>query len=75
MLNASELKILVDAVQSSEFITEMKSKELIQKQEKLTILYRLVWVRTLLKDRLVIRMVLQSIWKNTGLQERYMQQT
>ena len=54
MLNASELKILVDAVQSSEFITEMKSKELIQKQEKLTILYRLVWVRTLLKDRLVI---------------------
>ena len=64
-----------EAVQSSEFISEMKSKELIQKQEKLTILYRLVWVRTLLKDRLVIRMVLQSIWKNTGLQERYMQQT
>ena len=30
-----ELKLLVDAVQSSEFITEKKSKELIQKLEKL----------------------------------------
>ena len=30
-----ELKLLVDAVQSSKFITEKKSKELIQKLEKL----------------------------------------
>ncbi|MFI3209264.1 MAG: WYL domain-containing protein [Eubacteriales bacterium] len=32
----AELKLLVDAVQSSKFITEKKSKELIQKIEKLT---------------------------------------
>ena len=34
-LELAELKLLVDAVQSSKFITEKKSKELIQKLEKL----------------------------------------
>ena len=35
----SELKLLVDAIQSSKFITEKKSRELIRKMEKLTSAY------------------------------------
>ncbi len=39
---AAELKLLVDAVQSSKFITEKKSNELISKLEKLTSRYEAV---------------------------------
>lgn len=40
-----ELKLLVDAVQSSKFITQKKSEELIGKLEKLTSMYEAVKLR------------------------------
>ena len=44
-------------------------------KKKFIILYRLVWIKILLKDHWGIWMVLWSIWRNTELPEGYMQQT